>query len=277
MAISDFAHKTAVVTGAASGLGRALAIGLAQAGADVAIIDKDTGGLAETAALLGRSGVRCLAREVDVSDWSQMQAMADDVLSEWGRVDILVNNAGVGVGGELKDVPVDAIEWITGINLMGEIYGTKLFLPQMIERQQGHIVNVASLSALVILPFHIAYATTKHGLGGFSEALWCETRQHNIGVTLVCPAGIKTNIMAGTRSFATAKGQKKLEERWGEILEKTGMEPKDAAERILRAVKKDRYLLLLGKEAYIMYYMKRFLPGVQRRVVAALTTHLSRG
>jgi NAD(P)-dependent dehydrogenase (short-subunit alcohol dehydrogenase family) len=102
---------------------------------------------------------------------------------------------------------MESIEWITGINPKGEIYGTKLFLPRMIERKQGHIVNVASLSALVVLPFHIAYTTTKFGLAGFSEALWCETRRHGIGVTLVCPGSIKTNIMAGTRSYATGKGQ----------------------------------------------------------------------
>ncbi len=271
-----FSGKNALVTGAASGLGRALAVGLAEAGADVALVDVNEEGLQDTAAMVGEYGARCQPWLVDVSKWEDMESMATEVLAAWDHIDILVNNAGVGVGGELKDVPIESIEWITGINLKGEIYGTKLFLPSMIERQQGHIVNVASLSALVVLPFHIAYTTTKFGLAGFSEALWCELRRFNIGVTLVCPAAVKTNIMAGTRGYAASQGQKKLEDKWADLLSRTGMEPEDAAARILRAVEKDRFLLLLGREAYLMYYLRRLFPNFTRGVAAALTTRLTR-
>ncbi len=271
-----FSGKTALVTGAASGLGRALAVSLAEAGADVALVDVNEDGLQETAAMVGECGVRCQPWLVDVSKWEDMVSMAEEVLEAWDHIDILVNNAGVGVGGELKDVPIESIEWIIGINLKGEIYGTKLFLPRMIERQQGHIVNVASLSALVVLPFHIAYTTTKFGLAGFSEALWCELRRFNIGVTLVCPAAVKTNIMAGTRGYAASKGQKKMEDKWADLLSRTGMEPEDAARSILRAMEKDKFLLLLGKEAYLLYYLRRVFPNLTRGVAAALTTRLTR-
>jgi len=271
-----FSGKTALVTGAASGLGRALAAGLAEAGADVAVVDINEDGLQDTAAMVQECGVRCQAWLVDVSRWEDMENMAAEVLKAWDHIDILVNNAGVGVGGELKDVPMESIEWITGINLKGEIYGTKLFLPRMIERKQGHIVNAASLSPLVVLPFHIAYTTTKFGLAGFSEALWCETRRHGIGVTLVCPGSIKTNIMAGTRSYATGKGQKRMEEKWGDLLEKTGMEPEAAAGSILRGIEKNRFLLLLGSEAYLLYYLRRFFPNFARRAVASITGRLAK-
>ncbi len=271
-----FSGKTALVTGAASGLGRALAVSLAEAGADVALVDVDEDGLQDTAAMVQECGVRCQAWLVDVSKWEDMESMAGEVLDSWDHIDILMNNAGVGVGGELKDVPIESIEWITGINLKGEIYGTKLFLPRMIERKQGHIVNVASLSALAVLPFHIAYTTTKFGLAGFSEALWCEMRRHGIGVTLVCPAAIKTNIMAGTRGYAVSKGQKQLETKWADLLAKTGMEPEEAAGSILRAIEENRFLLLLGKEAHILYHLRRFFPNLVRHMVAAITSRLAR-
>ncbi len=272
----SFSGKTALVTGAASGIGRAVAVALAEAGADVAIIDVNEAGLQDTASMVQECGVRCQPWLVDVSNWEDMESMAGEVLDAWDHIDILVNNAGVGVGGELKDIPIESIEWITGINLKGEIYGTKLFLPRMIERKQGHVVNVASLSALVVLPFHIAYTTTKYGLAGFSEALWCELRRFDIGVTLVCPAAVKTNIMAGTRGYAVSAGQKKLEDKWADLLSRTGMEPDDAARSILRAIQKDKFLLLLGKEAYLMYYLRRFFPNATRGVAAALTTFLTR-
>jgi short-subunit dehydrogenase len=272
-----FAGKVILITGAASGLGRSLALGFARAGSDLVLVDVNEEGLRQTASLVEAQDRQALVKRVDVSSWAEMSEMAREVLSEWGRVDILVNNAGVFVGGELKDVPIEDIEWITGINLMGEIYGTRLFLPQMVERKEGHIVNVASLSALVVLPWHLPYTTTKFGLGGFSEALWAEARPHGIGVTLVCPGGMKTNIAKNTRVYTTTSNQKKFEEWFGDLISNKMMEPDKAAAIVMRAVERNRFLVLLGSEAYLMYYFRRFFPGLARRLVATISAWGSKG
>jgi len=274
--VEGFAGRRALVTGAASGLGRALALALAERGADVALVDLDEEGIGATASMVEAKGRRCLSHRADVSDWEDMRAMADGVISEWGGVDLLVNNAGVGVGGELKDVPVEDFRWIVGINLMGEIHGVKLFLPGMLERGYGHILNVASLSGLVVLPLHLPYTTTKFALLGFSEALWIELRHRGIGVTVLCPGAIRTNIMRGTRTHAGDGSAMRSARRWQEVLERKGKEPEEVAEIALRAVEKGRFLALTGPEAYLLYYMKRLAPGLLRRGVAGITARLAR-
>ena len=270
-----FAGKIALVTGAASGLGRGIALNFARAGCDMVLVDLDEGGLAETQSMVEGIGRKCLVRKVDVSSRAEMEVLADEVLSTWGRVDILVNNAGVGVGGELDTIPMDDIEWIIGINLMGEVYGARLFLPQMVERGEGHIVNVGSLSSLVALPLHVAYTTAKFGLAGFSEVLWAEARNHGVGVTLVCPGAVSTNIGAGTRSHYRNEKQRINEERFAAMLASKGMDPDAAGSLVLEAVARKKFLLLLGREAYFMYYFKRFLPGLQLRLVSAVSKRIS--
>ncbi len=270
----DLKGKVAVITGAASGLGRGLALEMARRGAHIVAVDINPERLAETASLVEAEGSSCLVKITDVSNWEEMSAMADEVFGEMGQVDILVNNAGVAVGGELKDIAIDAIEWIVGINLMGEIYGTKLFLPPMIQRRQGYIVNVASLSALVLLPGHIAYTTTKHALHGFTQALWAECKRYGVGVSLVCPGAMKTNIIEGTRDFSRLKGSRRGSDKWGNLLDRVGKEPEEAARTIIRAMEKKRFLVLIGAEAYLLYWLTRLSPGMMRHLVAMATERM---
>jgi short-subunit dehydrogenase len=271
-----FKGKIVLVTGAASGLGRGIALAFARAGCDIVLVDINEAGMAETAAMVEACGSRTLSKRVDVASRKQMEAMASEVLSEWSRVDILVNNAGVGVGGELVNIPIEDLDWIVRINLMGEMYGTRLFLPQMIERGEGHIINIASLSGLVLLPFHIAYTTTKFGLNGFSTALWAEVRRHGVKVSLVCPGAVSTNIAQGTRVYEGEK-QSDFADKFLAMLQERGMDPQEAGQRILQAVAKDKFLVLLGKEAYALYYLTRLAPAFMRRVVALITKVVSRG
>ncbi|MBU1671800.1 MAG: SDR family NAD(P)-dependent oxidoreductase [Actinobacteria bacterium] len=273
-----FTDKISLVTGAGSGLGRAIAVELARRGATVVGVDLDVDGLAETAQITEGAQGMCVSRCADVSVRARMEDLAGEVLSEFGRVDILVNNAGVGVGGELVQVPLEDFEWIVGINLMGEVYGTRLFLPGMIERGSGHIVNVASLSGLVPLPFHLPYTTTKYALVGFSEMLAVEVRRHGVGVTLVCPGAIRTNIMKGTRTPPGGDpGQERFKERWAARLEKGGMRPEEVALKVLAAVEKGRFLCLTGREAYLLYYFHRLAPGLMRRIVGVVNDRVSTG
>jgi short-subunit dehydrogenase len=146
----------------------------------------------------------------------------------------------------------------------------------MVERGEGHIINVASLSGLVLLPFHIAYTTTKFGLNGFSAALWAEVRRHGVNVSIVCPGAVSTNIGAATRVHAT-EAQQKSTERFTRMLEERGMDPEEAGRLILQAVAKEKFLILLGWEAYLLYYLTRLFPSFMRRVVAWITEAVSRG
>ncbi|RJP31631.1 MAG: SDR family NAD(P)-dependent oxidoreductase [Actinobacteria bacterium] len=271
-----FKGRIVLVTGAASGLGRGIALAFARAGCDLVLVDVDEAGLGETASMVEAVGSRIIRKRIDVSSRDEMEKLADEVLSQWGRVDVLVNNAGVGVGGELDTIPLDDIEWITGINLMGEVYGTRLFLPQMVQRGEGHIVNVGSLSSLIALPLHIAYTTTKFGLAGFSEVLWAEARNHGVGVTLVCPGAVSTNIGSHTRSHYRTEKQRANEEKFAAMLAEKGMDPQEAGRLVFNAVAANKFLLLLGREAYIMYYFKRFFPGLQLRLVSAVSKRLSK-
>lgn len=274
--MSKFTNKIALVTGAASGLGKALAVELAYAGADIVAVDVDAEGLERTCAIVSDAGRRCVAKRVDVSSRAEMESLAGWVLSEWGRVDILVNNAGVGIGGELAEIPLDDFDWIVGINLMGEVYGTRLFLPGMLERRSGHIVNVSSLSGLVLLPFHLPYTTTKFALTGFSQALWAEVRHQGVGVTLVCPGAIKTNIMKNSRIYTRTAAQQGAGQKFIERIEQGGKEPEEVARMVLRAVERNRFLVLSGPEAYVLYYLTRVSPWLVRTIVAFLTKAVSR-
>ena len=196
-----------VVTGGASGIGRALAEGLAAEGAAVVVADVDEAGLAETVKRIEARGGRALAVRTDVSDRAQVQALADRAFSALGRVHVLCNNAGVAIWGGLETATHRDWEWTLGVNLWGVIHGLEAFLPRMIaQRDGGHVVNTASMAGLIASQGLGVYNTSKYAVVGLSETLAKDLRPYGIGVSVLCPMRVATNIGASERNRAARYG-----------------------------------------------------------------------
>jgi len=264
MDVRDLRGKTALVTGAASGIGRATAIALGRAGADLVLGDVNEVGLAETAETIRGLGRRVVSHRLDVADREAMRAFAADVARHCGAVDVLVNNAGVGLGAEFLETPLEDWDWVVSINLMGVVYGCHFLIPPMVARGRGgHVVNVASAAGLVATPQLAAYSTTKFGVVGLSEALRAELRPHGIGVTAVCPGIINTPITTSSRLRGRAAEHRSA---LVEMYQRRAYPPERVADNILRAIAKNRGVAPITPEAWIMYLAKRLSP----RLTAAL-------
>jgi len=269
MNISDLSGKTVLVTGAASGIGKETALAFARRGADLAICDLDEDGLEAVAGEAEALGRKVLRRVVDVAERSAMEGFAGEVHVAVGAVDILMNNAGVGLGGGFVDTGLDDWDWVLGINVKGVIHGCHFFLPPMIERRSGHVINVASAAGLVATEALAAYSTTKFAVVGLSEALRDELATHAIGVTTVCPGIINTPITQSSRMV----GPLATEENRAEIVaayQRRNYGPERVAANILKAVERNRAVLPVSPEAWGMYYAKRFFPGLLGKFVHAM-------
>jgi short-subunit dehydrogenase len=254
--------RVAVVTGAAGGIGRATAVALAKEGAHLALSDVNEEGLAETAQLVRAEGVRVCAHRVDVSDRERMRTWADEVEAEYGEVHMLVNNAGVTVTASFEEHTFENWDWIVGINFWGVIHGCKFFLPLLKRAEEGHIVNVSSVFGLMGVPMQTSYCATKFAVRGFSEALWVELKDENIGVTCVHPAGVKTGIARAARTVddrAKAQAIKTIDTQ--------SVSPERAADDILNAIKKGRMRQLVARDAYLIETMKRISPELVQRAL----------
>jgi len=263
MDVSDLRGKTALVTGAGSGIGRETALALARRGADLEICDLAMESAKETAAridALGRGRVH--AEAVDVADRQQMQAWAGRVHERVTAVDLLVNNAGVAIGGGFLHTSLEDWDWILGVNLRGVVHGCHFFVPRMVERGTGgHVVNVASAAGFVASESLAAYATTKFGVVGLSEALRDELHRHGIGVTCICPGLINTPITRAAK-LVGPMAQGGARDEMVRTYERRGYGPERVARGVLRAVERNRALAPLAPEAWALYYLKRFAPGL---------------
>ena len=255
--------RVAVVTGAASGIGRATAVLLAHQGCDLALADVDEAGMAETAAKVREAGRRASTHVVDVSDKARMAAFADEVVAEHGAVHILVNNAGVSVTAPLAEQSLEDFEWIVGINFWGVVYGCKFFLPHLRRAGGATIVNLSSMFGLIGLPTQSSYCATKFAVRGFSESLAAELAHDDIDVISVHPGGIATNIVRSGR-FIDAKRQHKAA-KW---FDRFAMPPEDAAWQIVEGIKRRKARVLITREAVLTDLLKRAYPAIPPRAVA---------
>ena len=189
-----------MVTGAGSGIGRALALELAGRGCALALVDRNDSALGESADLARARGAKVSTHLADVADRARMERLPGEVLAAHGHVHVVVNNAGVSVIGALADHSLDDFAWLMGINFWGVVYGSKLFLPALLAEDEGHIVNISSMFGFVGIPGQISYCSAKYAVRGFSETLLSELSGTRIGVSCVHPGGIATNIVCASRT-----------------------------------------------------------------------------
>jgi NAD(P)-dependent dehydrogenase (short-subunit alcohol dehydrogenase family) len=264
MDLTSLHGKTALVTGAASGIGRETALAFARRGADLVICDIDAAGLASSAEAIRGLGRAVQAERVDVSSADEMRAFASSVHARLEAVDLLMNNAGVGIGGGFLDTSLADWDWILGINLRGVIHGCHYFVPHMVRRGRGgHVINVSSAAGYSASSALAAYNATKFGVLGLSEALWEELRPHGIGVTAVCPGVIDTPITRSAR-LVGAMNAPRVREEMVRGYQRRGYGPERVAANILKAVQRDRVVAPISPEAWTLYYLKRFAPWALR-------------
>lgn len=257
--MKSFQNKVAVITGAGSGIGRALAIQLAKSGAKLALSDVNESGLAETVGVCQSAGAAVFSKKVDVSKLKEIQALVADVIAEFGQADMVFNNAGIALGKKnLSELSYEEWEKIMGINVWGVIYGTKEFLPYLLQQPEAAIINISSIFGLAGIAEQTPYCTTKFAVRGFTESLRTELIDSNVEVYCVHPGGINTNISQHALEEAQSDPTKKKEiENFNKMLRHT---PAKAAETILTAVKNKNQKILIGEEAYLFDYATRLLP-----------------
>jgi NAD(P)-dependent dehydrogenase (short-subunit alcohol dehydrogenase family) len=263
--------KVVVITGAASGIGRALAVDVARRGALVAVSDIDEQRLAETVDLVKTSGAREVRGDrLDVADRAGFSAYARAVAEHFGRVNVLVNNAGVALAGDVEDLEYADMDWIIGIDFWGVVHGTKEFLPHLIASGDGHLVTVSSLFGLVSMPGQSMYNAAKYAVRGFSEALREELliAGHPVGVTVVHPGGIRTAIARSART-ARPEDHDVTARHFDQKLAR--MEPEGAARIIVeKGILGGKARLLVGLDAHLVHHVARLSGSRYQDLVATL-------
>lgn len=259
-------RKNAIVTGGASGLGRALCRRLARDGWNIAICDINETCAEETAAIVKKEGGDGFAWRLDVTEPAEWERLRDHLKREWSRIDLLCNNAGVAGAGAVGQFSLDDWRWIMNVNLWNGIYGCHYFIDWMKENPGGaHIINTASLAAVVSAPGMAGYNVTKAGMVSLSETLFAELAPHNIGVTVVCPAFFSTNLLQGGR-FVTDELK-----RFAEAMFKTAkMTADDVADAAIRAMRRKQLYVVVPGEARFQWWFKRLAPSRFIRYVAKM-------
>ncbi|HNG11284.1 MAG TPA: SDR family oxidoreductase [Agitococcus sp.] len=254
--------KIVVVTGAGSGIGRALALQLAAQGAQLALCDVNETNLQKTVDIAAAHGVKVYSAVLDVSKREAFQTFADNVARALGNASVVINNAGVALSQNVEAMNRQDFEWVLNINFWGVVNGCEAFLPQLRQQKDAHIVNISSIFGIIGVPSQSAYNASKFAVKGFTEALRQELNGSNIHVTCVHPGGIKTNIARNARvhndMFGKAADPKKLAADFDKLAATTAEE---AARQIVRAIETNQKRLLIGKDAKALDAIQRLLPN----------------
>ncbi|WP_454723951.1 MULTISPECIES: SDR family NAD(P)-dependent oxidoreductase [Cupriavidus] len=271
--MKQFTNKVAAITGAGSGMGRALAVALAREGCQLALSDRDEGGLAQTVGEVMRAAPALTVTQhvVDVADRAAMHAWAEQAARAHGRVNLIFNNAGVALSSTIDGMSYDDLEWIMGINFWGVVHGTKAFLPHLKASGEGHVINTSSIFGIFAQPGMSGYNASKYAVRGFTESLRQELDLLGCGVSATCvhPGGIKTNIARASRIAPNVTGFLVENEQQGrDDFEKFFITSADKAARaILNGVRHDRRRVLIGPDAVAADLMARLLPAAYQPLV----------
>ena len=263
--------SAAAVTGAASGIGRALAIELAARGCDLALADRDEAGLQAVAAEIAKRGTRKVTtHRVDVGEPAQIEEFANAAIAAHPSLNIVINNAGVALLGAFNEVDQAQMEWLININFWGVVHGTRAFLPHLSKQREAHIVNLSSIFGIIAPPGQTAYSAAKFAVRGFSESLRHELAMANSPVkfSVVHPGGVLTNIVRNSRtgSGITDNARRaELIDRFDAIARTT---PPAAALRIITGIEKNQPRILIGNDARFMDLLQRFRPATYWAVLA---------
>jgi short-subunit dehydrogenase len=264
--MQNFQDKVAAITGAASGMGRQLAVQLAGHGSHLALADLDEAGLAETQALARKANpaVKISLRKLDVADRAAVFAWADESAREHGKVNLIFNNAGVGLSSTAAGTKIEDFTWLMNINFWGVIHGTQAFMPHLQSAGEGHVVNISSLFGLLAAPGSSAYHAAKFAVRGYTESLRQELDMMKCGVSATCvhPGGIKTAIAQHARQdnniAALGIDPSTSKEKFSRNLVTS---PEQAATTILRAVRHNKRRVLVGKDAIVLDKIQRLFPA----------------
>jgi len=252
----SFKNKVVVITGAGSGIGKALARTFADQGALLALNDYNQVTLEETIEEL-KNSTRVFSKVFDVSKEEEMNAFAKDVIQHYGRVDVVVNNAGVAQEGTLvSNLSTKDFEWLLDINMWGMIHGSRAFLPYLRQQKTASLVNISSIFGMIGVPGMSSYSVSKFAVRAFSEALYLEERIHKTGVVVssVHPGGINTNIAKSARG----NGQSQVDAMEKALV----MPPKKAARIIVKGIQRKKSRILVGLDAYLIYYLDKYARGL---------------
>jgi NAD(P)-dependent dehydrogenase (short-subunit alcohol dehydrogenase family) len=253
-----FAGKRCFLTGAASGIGRATALRLAEQGAELYLTDRNADGLEQTVADARALGAQVPEHRVlDVSDYDQVALLAADIHARHPSMDVVMNIAGVSAWGTVDQLTHEQWSKMVAINLMGPIHVIESFVPPMVAAGRGgHLVNVSSAAGLIALPWHAAYSASKYGLRGLSEVLRFDLARHRIGVSVVVPGAVKTPLI-NTVEIAGVDREDPRVRRWVDRFSGHAVSPERAAEKILAGVAKNRYLVYTSADIRALYAFKR--------------------
>ena len=274
----QFEGSAAAITGAASGIGRALALELAARGCDVALADLDEAGLESIAKAINATPARRVTiRRVDVADPKQIQDFALAAIADFPALNILVNNAGVALLGQFDEFDHEQMAWLMDINFWGVVRGTRAFMAHLQSRPQAHIVNISSIFGIIAPPGQCAYSASKFAVRGFSEALRHELAMNNsrVGLSVVHPGGVKTNIARKAREgvhLRESLGANEVGDRFERL---AGTTPSAAAQRIIRGIERNEPRILIGRDAHYLDIIQRFRPAGYWSLLARAFERLS--
>jgi short-subunit dehydrogenase len=261
----------AALTGAASGIGRALALELAARGCDLALADRDEGGLQTLAAELAKpGGVKVTTHRVDVSEPGQIAEFAQAAVTAHPGLNILINNAGVALMGTFTEIDQAQMDWLMNINFWGVVHATRAFLPHLAQRREAHIVNLSSIFGIVAPPGQTAYAAAKFAVRGFSESLRHElqTAESPVRLSVVHPGGVATNIARNSRSGSGVTDNARRAESIERFESVARTTPAAAARRIIAGIEKNQPRILIGGDARLLDLVQRFRPATYWKLLA---------